>query len=73
METLIEINGVENESNVSLKLLDSARREVWKMNVPPTSGTWWNVPVQKHISIGVGYISLSVGNYEKVVGFVLRP
>lgn len=64
---------VENESNVSLKLLDSARREVWKMNIPPTSGTWWNVPVQKYISIGVGYISLSIGNYEKVVGFVLRP
>lgn len=64
---------IENESNVSLKLLDSARREVWKMNIPPSSGAWWNVPVQKHISIGVGYISLSVGNYEKVVGFVLRP
>lgn len=64
---------VESESAVSLKLLDSTRRQVWSMVVPPLSASWWDVPAREKISVGVGYISLSVGEYASVVGFIVRP
>lgn len=64
---------VESEFAVSLKLLDSARREVWSFAVPPASNSWWIVPVADKLSVGVGYVSLSVGDYASVVGIVVRP
>ena len=64
---------VEGESAVSLKLLDSARREVWSFVVPPSSGKWWVVPAAERLGVGVGYVSLSVGEYASVVGIVVRP
>lgn len=64
---------VEGESEVSLKLLDSARREVWSFVVPPSSGSWWVVPAAERLGVGVGYVSLSVGEYASVVGIVVRP
>lgn len=64
---------IENQENVSLKLLDSAGREMWRKSIPPTSGTWWIVPVQDYIPVGVGYVAISIGSYERVVGFVVRP
>lgn len=64
---------VESESAVSLKLLDSTRREVWAMEVPSSSNAWWDVPAGSKVAVGVGYISLSVGEYVSVVGFVVRP
>lgn len=63
---------VESEQSVELKLLDSAGREQWKTVVPPYSNAWLNIPLQ-HFGIGVAYISLSSGRYEKLVGFLLRP
>lgn len=64
---------VESESAVSLRLLDSTRREVWSVVVPPLSSAWWDVPAREKVSVGVGYISLSVGEYASVVGFIVRP
>lgn len=64
---------VESESAVSLKLLDSTRREVWSMRVPPVSSAWWDIPAAEKGLVGVGYISLSVGEYASIVGFVVRP
>ena len=64
---------VESEQSVVLKLLDSAGREQWNMNVSPYSNAWLNIPLQHLSGIGVAYISLSSGRYEKLVGFLLRP
>lgn len=64
---------VESESAVSLKLLDSARQQVWSMVVPSESSLWWEVPAREKIAVGVGYVSLSVGEYASVAGFVVRP
>ena len=64
---------VEAEVPVSLKLLDSAGREQWKMEVPPYTNAWLNVPLQHLSGIGVVYISLSSGRYEKLVGLLVRP
>lgn len=64
---------VESESAVSLKLLDSTRREVWSMVVPPLSYSWWDVPAREKVPVGVGYVSFSVGEYASVVGFIVRP
>ena len=64
---------VESEYDVSLLLLDSAGRRVWKYVVPSMSNEWVYVPVQENLGIGVGYVSLSVGEYENVVGILVRP
>jgi hypothetical protein len=64
---------VESEYDVSLSLLDSAGRRVWKSVVSAMSNEWVNVPVQENLGIGVGYVSLSVGEYENVVGILVRP
>ena len=64
---------VDSEQPVSLRLLDSAGREQWKTEVPPYSNAWVNVPLNHLAGIGVAYISLSSGRYEKLVGFLLRP
>ena len=64
---------VESENEVTVGLLDSAGRRVWKAVVPAMSNVWVNVPVQVHLGIGVGYVTLSVGEYENVVGILVRP
>ena len=64
---------VESEYNVTLSLLDSAGRRVWKSVVSALSNEWVKVPVQEYLGIGAAYVSLSVGEYEDVVGVLVRP
>lgn len=64
---------VESEYNVTLSLLDSAGRRVWKSVVSAMSNEWVKVPVQEYLGIGAAYVSLSVGEYEDVVGILVRP
>ena len=64
---------VESEHNVVLSLLDSAGRCVWKSVVSAMSNEWVKVPVQENLGIGAAFVSLSVGEYEDVVGILVRP
>lgn len=64
---------IESEHDVTLALLDSAGRRVWKSVVSANSNEWVKVPVQEYLGIGVGYVALSVGEYEDVVGILVRP
>ena len=64
---------VESEYDVTLSLLDSAGRCVWKTMVSASSFEWVKVPVQENLGIGVAYVALSVGEYEDVVGILVRP
>ena len=64
---------VESEHNVTLSLLDSAGRRVWKSVVSAMSNEWVKVPVLEYLGIGAAYVSLSVGEYEDVVGILVRP
>lgn len=64
---------VESENDVTVSLLDSAGRRVWKSVVSAMSNGWVNVPVQVYLGIGVGYVTFSAGEYENVVGILVRP
>ena len=64
---------VESEHNVTLSLLDSAGRCVWKSVVSAMSYEWVNVPAQEYLGVGAAFVSLSVGEYEDVVGVLVRP
>ena len=64
---------IESEHDVTLALLDSAGRRVWKSVVSAMSNEWVKVPAQEYLGIGVGYVALSVGEYENVVGILVRP
>ena len=64
---------VESEHDVTLALLDSAGRRVWKTVVSAMSNEWVKVPVQENLGIGAAFVSLSVGEYEDVVGILVRP
>ena len=64
---------IESENDVTLALLDSAGRRVWKSVVSAMSNEWVNVPAQEYLGIGVGYVALSVGVHENVVGILVRP
>ena len=64
---------VESEHDVTLALLDSAGRRVWKTVVSAMSNEWVKVPAKEYLGIGVGYVALSVGEYENVVGILVRP
>ena len=64
---------VESEFPVALRLLDSAGREQWKTTVAAHSNAWVNVPLDRLVGIGVAYIALASGRYERVVGFLVRP
>lgn len=64
---------VESEFNVNLSLLDSAGRRMWNVLVPANANEWVKVPVQENLGIGVGYVTLSVGDFEDVVGILVRP
>lgn len=64
---------VEGGRRVNLRLLDSAGRKLWQLHLPEDSNAWWVVPVQENLDVGVGYVSLSEGDYEVVLGILLRP
>lgn len=64
---------VESAYPVQLRLLDSSGHEEWKTSVPPHSNAWWQVPVAQGAGLGVAYVSLSTGRFEKVLGILLRP
>ena len=64
---------VESDNPVQLRLLDSAGREQWKRNIPKQSNAWWEIPLTVHSKIGVAYVALSAGNFEKLIGILLRP
>ena len=64
---------VESDQDVTIGLLDSAGRQVWKQKAPAQSNAWWNVPVQQYTGIGVAFVSFSSGTFERVVGIVVRP
>lgn len=64
---------VEGEGRVSLRLLDSAGRKLWQQELPESTNAWWVVPVQEKLNVGVGYVSLSEGDYEVILGILLRP
>ena len=64
---------VESEYDVVLSLLDSAGRRVWKTVVPAQANEWVKVPVQEHLGIGAGFVSLAVGEAEDVIGILVRP
>lgn len=63
----------ESDGEVTLRLLDSASREVWREVVSANSSLWYEVPVQKLCRTGVNYVAVESGNFSKVVGIVLRP
>ena len=64
---------VESDYDVRLSLLDSAGRRVWQTVVSASSYDWVKVPVQENLGIGVADVALSVGEYEDVVGILVRP
>ena len=64
---------IEGEGEVQVRLLDSASREVWNAVAQASSPQWMDVPVQRLGSRGVNYVAARQGDYEKVVGIVLRP
>jgi len=64
---------VESEYDVVLSLLDSAGRRVWKTVASANSNEWLKIPAQENLGIGVGFVSLSVGEFEDVVGILVRP
>lgn len=63
---------VEGDCEVTLRLLDSAGRELHRVLAPANSNVWWNLPLQG-ASLGVAYVSLSAGKFENVVGVLIRP
>jgi hypothetical protein len=64
---------VESDYPVSLKLLDSSGRAQWKFEIPSQSSAWWNVPVDSIAHVGIVYLTISVGRFEKMVGILVRP
>ena len=64
---------VNSNDDVALRLLDSAGRELWKRVAPANSSVWHEIPVQGRCRRGVNYVAARLGDYEKVVGIVLRP
>lgn len=64
---------VESESPVGVRLLDSAGREVYRRTVPAQSSAWWEIPLTALPHVGIAYVELSVGRYEKMLGILLRP
>jgi len=63
---------VESDYQVQIRLLDSAGRDVWRMDAPACSNAWWYVPLN-HLTVGVAYVSFSVGKFENLVGILIRP
>jgi len=64
---------VVSDSELHLRLLDSAGHGVWNARIPPQSTSWYAVPAGDYCGVGVCYVSMSVGTFEKVVGIVVRP
>ncbi len=64
---------VDSEHDVTLSLLDSVGHRVWKTVVSAMSNEWEKVPVLEYLGIGVCFVAFSVGEYEDVVGILVRP
>jgi len=64
---------LEGEGAVQVRLLDSSSREVWRTGVESRLSQWIEVPVQRLGTRGVNYVAARLGDFEKVVGIVLRP
>lgn len=64
---------VESEFPVELRFLDSAGREVYRRTLPAQSNSWWDIPRSALPSVGIAYVELSAGKYEKLVGILVRP
>lgn len=64
---------IESDYSVVIKLLDSAGRSVWTQNTPPQSNTWWKIPADTLLEVGVGYLSISSGREEQSIGILVRP
>lgn len=64
---------IEGEGNVQVRLLDSASREVWRTQADALQSQWLEIPVQRLGNRGVNYVVARQGDFEKVVGIVLRP
>ena len=64
---------IEGEGSVLVRLLDSASRVVWHTEADAHLSQWLDVPVQRLGSRGVNYVVVRQGDFEKVVGIVLRP
>lgn len=64
---------VWSASDSELRLLDSAGRRVWVGSATSNSSVWHEIPLQKFGNVGVNYVSVKSGTFEKVVGIVLRP
>ena len=64
---------VDALDDVALRLLDSAGRDLWKGVAPANSSVWHEIPVKDRCRKGVNYVAARLGDYEKVVGIVLRP
>ena len=64
---------VGSEHEVELRLLDSAGHGVWSARIGANSSAWHEIPAASRCGVGVCYVALSVGAFEKVVGIVVRP
>lgn len=64
---------VESEVSVQVRLLDSAGRSEWSRNLPACSNAWWEIPLERLPKVGVAFVELSSGKFEKRIGILLRP
>lgn len=64
---------VVSATESEIGLLDSAGRRVWAGKAASNSSVWHEIPLQKFGNVGVNYVSVKSGTFEKVVGIVLRP
>lgn len=64
---------VESEASVQVRLLDSSGRSEWGRLLPARSNAWWVIPLDSLPKVGVAYVELSVGKFEKRIGILLRP
>ena len=64
---------VVSESPVQVRLLDSTGRPEWKRTLPAQSNAWWEIPLVHLSKVGVAYVELSSGKFEKRIGILLRP
>ena len=64
---------VESEFPVQLRLLDSAGHLEWNRSVPGGGHAWWEIPLVHFPKVGVAYVELSSGKFEKRIGILVRP
>lgn len=64
---------VESDLPVRIRLLDSTGHSEWNHSVSAGTNTWWSVPLDRLPKVGVAYVELSAGKFEKRIGILLRP